>query len=541
MLLALCLGSLTPTVLLPTTSAPGALVPTPLQGTSGPSLALEPVVAGLLNPVAMGAAPDGSGRLMVLEQNTGRVRVIDGGVLLPTPLLDLGAEITVSGEEGLLGIAFHPDFASNERFFLTFNRLDGDLELAEFRLAPGSNVCDPATRKTLRVVSKPFPQHNGSMLAFGPEGYLYMTLGDGGSGFDPLGNAQNLASPLGKVMRFDADSGHGLLPAPGNPFLGVAGVLPDIWVYGLRNPWRASFDRTTGDFWIGDVGQESREEIDRVPFGTGGQNFGWDCFEGTQATTQCAQPISFVPPVHEYDHNAGCAVIGGYVYRGSAIPGFNGHYLFSDYCTGMTWSFVLDQGAVTEFTDRTAELGGFEGLISAWGEDTAGELYRLNYTAGRLDKLVPGVVISDCDQDGTSDVDELLAGTAFDVNSNDVPDDCELLLTMSELIVGQPASWNFVGAQPGQVVALLYSTRGIGPGPCFFGGSLCLDLLPFVAPGGLGFGILNLALASGQGSYDFGLSIGPIPFVGAIGFQVVVVDGEQSKKSNPVQQAIQFP
>jgi glucose/arabinose dehydrogenase len=512
------------------------------QSGTGPLLALEPVVSGLVTPVALAAPPDGSGRLMILEHTTGRVRVVDNGVLLAEPLLDLGNEITVSGEEGLLGIAFHPAFAVNGRLFLAFNRLDGDVELAQFRMVPSANTCDPTTRKTLKIVPKPFPQHNGSMLAFGPDGYLYMTLGDGGSGFDPLGNAQNLASPLGKVLRFTFTTNGDLAVPPDNPFLGVPGALPEIWVYGLRNPWRCSFDRLTGDYWIGDVGQQQREEINRVPAGSGGgQNFGWVCFEGTLDTGKCSEPIVATDPVYEYDHSTGCAVIGGYVYRGNAIPAFQGHYIYSDYCTGQTWSFALVDGAVTDFQERTPELGGFQGLISAWGEDNDGELYLINYTGGRVDKLVPGTIIEDCDGDGVSDLEELLAGTAFDTNGNGVPDDCELLLSVENLVVGQTAQWTFIGAQPNQLVALLYSVRGIGFGPCYLEGTLCIDLNPFPAAGPLGVGILGLGLADAQGVYTYSLPIAPLAFTEPIAFQAVALDGTNSVKSNPIQQAIAFP
>ena len=519
-----------PTLLCALTATPAA-VAQDLMGA-------EPFVSGLSQPVGFASPHDGSQRVMVLEQFTGQVRVVEAGVLLETPLIDVGDDVTAIGEQGLLGMAFHPDFSTNGRCFLTYNDTTGALALAELYLAPGSSVADPATVQVLATVPKPFTQHNGGSIHFGLDGMLYWSTGDGGAGYDPEGHAQDLGSLLGKVLRIDVDGAAPYAIPADNPFVGVVGAREEVWAYGLRNPWRTSFDRLTGDLWLGDVGQEMREEIDLAPTGVGGLDFGWVCLEGTLETGFCTPDPSHVPPVHEYDHSGGCAVVGGYVYRGVALPELYGRYVYSDYCTGRTWSFPAEAVGGAGLLEHTAELGGFQGLISALGEDEDGELYIAYYTSGEVVKVVPPVPVVDCDGDGTPDADELAQGTAFDVNGNDTPDDCELLLGATDLVGGQPGTWEFIGAEPGQLVVFLYSIRGIGSGPCYFDGALCLDLQPFLIGGVPGIGLLGLGLADASGLAVHTQLVPAIVWPIAVGFQAVAYDEADSQKSNPIQKLV---
>jgi glucose/arabinose dehydrogenase len=362
----------------PTASLPGSTNP-PLD--TGPDrLALEPLVSGLAAPVGLVAAGDGSNRLFVLERG-GVIRVIEAdGSLRADPFVDLSDRIVSGGERGLLGLAFHPDFARNRRLFVHYSRkADGATVVAELRADADLQRADPGSERILLTVPQPYANHNGGKLAFGPDGYLYLGLGDGGSGGDPHGNAQNTQVLLGKILRLDVDgtpaSGRAYAIPPDNPFA-PNGVhpgegLPEIWAYGLRNPWRFSFDPRSGDLYIGDVGQGSYEEIDRQPSDSpGGENYGWSVMEGRHCYQGTCDQAGYVKPIAEYSHDVGCSVSGGEVYRGDAQPDLVGVYVFGDYCGGQLMTLQVDEGTVTPKVVAQTGLS-----ISAFGAGEDGEIY----------------------------------------------------------------------------------------------------------------------------------------------------------------------
>lgn len=350
-------------------------------------LTAEVVVVGLERPVFVGHAGDGSGRLFVVEK-AGRIRIIAEGTLVPDLFLDI-TELVDSGanERGLLGLAFHPEYASNGRFFVHYTGLNEMSVLAEYRVSRDADRADPASAEILLTETQPFGNHNGGMIAFGPDDMLYVALGDGGSANDPRGNGQDLDTLLGKLLRLDvSQSGTYVLP-PDNPFYGVANARAEIWAYGLRNSWRFSFDRTTGDLYLADVGQDRFEEIDFAEASsTGGENYGWNilegrqCFRGTAA--DCASG-ELIPPVAVYGHESGCSVTGGYVYRGSVHPALVGTYVFGDYCSGFLWTLRRDAARDWQMT-RAGEV---DARISSFGEDEAGEIYLTDDSGGRVLRL----------------------------------------------------------------------------------------------------------------------------------------------------------
>jgi len=335
------------------------------------------------SPLFLAHAPDGSNRLFVVEQ-AGRIRVFDNddATTSASTFLDITGRVTSGGELGLLGLAFDPQYATNGCFYVHYTA-SGPLRsmLARFRVTSDPLVANPSSEVQLLTVNQPYSNHNGGMLAFGPDGMLYASLGDGGSGGDPLGSGQSLGTLLGKVLRLDP-----WLPAPyvpaDNPFLGVAGARGEIWAYGLRNPWRFSFDRQTGELWLGDVGQGAREEIDLV---TRGANLGWNVYEGSLPyANPSGIPLSaFTAPVFDYGRALGGCVIGGYVYRGAAVPAARGAYLYGDNGSGRVWALVRDgAGRVVE----SAEIGGVPSL-SSFGEDRDGEIYAVSL-GGAIYRLV---------------------------------------------------------------------------------------------------------------------------------------------------------
>ena len=365
----------------PAAPAPPAAPPPP----SGPLvLTLTPVLSGLNSPVDLQNAADGSGRLFVVEQQ-GQIRIVSNNSLVPTPFLDITSLVDFGGEKGLLGLAFHPAYSQNRRFFVNYDRVvSGQMQtvIAEFQTsASNPNQADPNSQRILFTVNQPFPNHKGGQLAFGPDGFLYIGLGDGGSAGDPLGNAQNRQVLLGKMLRIDVDhTSPGLqyaIPSD-NPFLN--GVdRGEVWAYGLRNPWRFSFDVPSGRLFVADVGQDKFEEIDILQKGG---NFGWNIMEGLH----CFKPSSgcnmtgLILPITEYDHSQGDAVIGGYVYRGAAIPRLSGTYLFSDFESGTIWG--LTENSTGQWTRSQLIAGGRN--ISSFGRDEAGELYVLDYSGSLL-------------------------------------------------------------------------------------------------------------------------------------------------------------
>jgi glucose/arabinose dehydrogenase len=332
------------------------------------------VARGLEHPLYL-TAPAGDPRLFVVEQS-GRIRVIAGSVLQATPFLDITGKVSYGGEQGLLSVAFHPDYAGNGYFYVDYTDTAGDTRVERYRVSADPNVADPGSAKPILFVDQPYANHNGGLVVFGPDRKLYIGLGDGGSGGDPQGNGQNHGTLLGKLLRIDVDAGDPYAVPPDNPFVGTNGARGEVWAYGLRNPWRFAFDREAGRLYIADVGQSSREEVDVVPAASGGLNYGWNVMEGDECygAGSCNQ-AGLTLPVLAYSHADGCSITGGYVYRGQSIPALRGTYFYSDYCSGWLKSFRYD-GGVTEQRDWSIGLGS----VLSFGEDSAGELYVL--TAG---------------------------------------------------------------------------------------------------------------------------------------------------------------
>lgn len=365
------------------TETPAPVTPGPLDPAA---YTFVQAAAGFDEPVLVTHAGDGSGRLFVLEQ-TGRIRIAQDGQALPEPFLDVSSLITTQGlEQGLLGLAFHPSYAGNGYFFIDYTDTNGDTVVARYTVsADDPNRADPNSGQIVLTQDQPYPNHNGGHLAFGPDGFLYIALGDGGAGGDPEGNAQNLGTLLGKLLRVNVDA-DGFPAAEGNPFVGTAGARPEIWAYGLRNPWRFSFDRATGDLYIGDVGQNAWEEIDFQPASSrGGEDYGWDFFEGNHPFEgQPPADAKLVPPVAEYAQEAGgCAVTGGHVYRGPSLPELHGIYFYGDYCTGIMWTLARDSAGAWQ----SQQFAVTDYAISSFGEDEAGELYLADRNGGAVYRL----------------------------------------------------------------------------------------------------------------------------------------------------------
>jgi len=349
-------------------------------------VALQPIASGLDQPVALTHA--GDTRLFIAEQ-TGTIRICDALGLRATPFLDIRSIVLSGGERGLLSVAFHPQYRDNGLFFVYYTNRNGDNNVARYKVSSDPDRADPASGTILLTIPHPnFANHNGGQLQFGPDGYLYIGTGDGGSGGDPNNNAQNLGQLLGKILRIDVDHGSPYAIPPSNPFVARAGARGEIWAYGLRNPWRFTFDRANGDMWIGDVGQDAFEEVDLQPATSiGGENYGWRKMEGLHCfnpSTNCVDP-TFIMPILEYSHaNGACSISGGYRYRGTQIPSLSGAYLYGDYCTGTIWS-ASQNGAVwipkTLFTTTIR--------VSSFGEDISGELYVMDVAKGIVYKIAP--------------------------------------------------------------------------------------------------------------------------------------------------------
>jgi glucose/arabinose dehydrogenase len=352
-------------------------------------LALQEVVSGLSAPVFL-TAPAGDPRLFIVEQ-AGSIRIVENGTVLATPFLDITSQVTAGGERGLLSMAFDPQYASNGFFFIYFTDLNGDIAIERFQVSSGNpNLADPAPLRILTIAHRDFSNHNGGLVAFGPDGFLYIGTGDGGGGGDTLGNGQKLDALLGKLLRIDVSNASASQPyaiPPLNPFVGQTGRLGEIWAYGLRNPWRYAFDAATGFLYIADVGQDRREEVNVAAAATAGVNYGWNITEGLLcfSVDPCNEP-GLTLPVLEYAHDAsgGCSITGGRVYRGSAIPELQGRYFYSDFCNGWLRSFVYSNGIAAEQIDWNIIN---VGQIFSFGEDAQKELYMLTST-GRAFKIV---------------------------------------------------------------------------------------------------------------------------------------------------------
>jgi len=359
-----------------------------------PELALEPTQTAFERPVCVANAGDGSGRLFVCEQE-GLVVIVHNGKPVLTPFLDISARASCCGERGLLSVAFPPGFAASGRFYVNYTDNLGATVVSRFLVSESDpNQADPDSEEVVLRIEQPYSNHNGGQLAFGPDGFLYVGMGDGGSGGDPGNRAQDPASLLGKMLRIDVESA--VVPyavPPSNPFAGLAGYRGEIWALGLRNPWRFSFDRVAGDLWIADVGQGSWEEIDLQPATSGGgENYGWRIMEGAHCyNPQPCSPAGLVLPVAEYDHGLGCSVTGGHVYRGSAFPCLLGSYLYGDLCSGRIWTLRRVAGAWTATVALDTDLS-----ITTFGEDEDGELHVADYGQGTIYRIVdeaPGCAV----------------------------------------------------------------------------------------------------------------------------------------------------
>lgn len=337
---------------------------------------LVEVAGEFTRPLYLTHAGDGSGRLFVVEQD-GLIRIIQNGRTAAEPFLDIQTLVNRDGSErGLLGLAFHPEFTENGQFFINYTGLNGDTVIARYVVvADDPNRADPSSAAIILTLEDPYPNHNAGQLAFGSDGYLYTGTGDGGSAGDPQGNGQNTRALLGKMLRIDIDSGESYRIPNDNPFVNDSRFAPEIWAWGLRNPWRYSFDRETGDLYIADVGQNAWEEINFQPAGMGGQNYGWNAFEGTHPFNQTFSPENVVMPIAEYSHADGCSVTGGYVYRGTEIQEIQGMYLFADFCSGSLWGVQRDETGNWQMR----HLLNTGRVISSFGEDENGELYLIDY------------------------------------------------------------------------------------------------------------------------------------------------------------------
>jgi len=341
------------------------------------------IADGFARPLLVTHAGDGSNRLFVVEQG-GNIYVIENGKRLETPFLDVSDSISPEAygagysERGLLGLAFHPQYAENGRFFINYTDLAGTTILARYTVsADDANTADPASVEVLIAQEQPFPNHNGGHLAFGADGYLYIGLGDGGAAGVPLLAGQDLGTWLGKILRLDVNGDAGFAVPQDNPFVGQVDALPEIWAYGLRNPWRFTFDRITGDLFIGDVGQNSWEEVNFQPASSpGGENYGWNLYEGLHPYNGERAPVNMTLPIAEYNHSEGNSVTAGYVYRGEAIPELQGAYFYGDFGTGTIWSAWRDTG-LNWRSSVFLDSSGF--TISSFGEDEAGEMYVVDY------------------------------------------------------------------------------------------------------------------------------------------------------------------
>lgn len=348
-------------------------------------VALQAVASGLSFPLYL-TAPVGDPRLFIVEKG-GAIRIVKDGAVLPAPFLDLTGRVSTGGEQGLLGLAFHPSYAANGRLIVHYTDRTGDTRVSQFQVSDDPDAADPASEILILAADQPFANHNGGQVLFGPDGYLYVMLGDGGSAGDPGGRGQSLADLLGSILRIEPLPAGGYAVPADNPFAGVAGARPEIWSYGLRNPWRVAFDPVTGDLYVADVGQARWEEVSVSPAGGRGVNYGWNVMEGPACVAAGCDESGLELPLVSYDHSEGCSITGGFVYRGTAIPALRGHYFYSDFCAGWVRSFRLEAGAAVDQYDWPTLAPG--GSVPSFGRDAQGELYVLS-AAGVVYRVVPG-------------------------------------------------------------------------------------------------------------------------------------------------------
>ncbi|RMG91767.1 MAG: glucose dehydrogenase [Chloroflexi bacterium] len=375
-----------PTQPLPTATTPATETPAPVTAVS--TITLVPILTrGLTKPVFLTHAFDD--RLFIVEQ-PGIIRIAQNGTLLPEPFLDITDRVGSDAfEQGLFSVAFHPAYQENGRFFVNYTDKSGNTVIARYQVSENPNQANPDSETILLYIPQPYANHNGGQLQFGPDGYLYIGMGDGGNAGDPLGHGQNPATLLGAMLRIDVDHTTSDKPyaiPPDNPFITEANKLPEIWAYGLRNPWRFSFDRITGDMFIADVGQNQWEEVHFQPASsTGGENYGWNILEGSHCFIQanCAT-IGLELPIFEYDHSEGCSITGGYVYRGQQFPALWGNYFVADFCSGNIWA--VTQTETGNWSARKVLESGLR--ISSFGEDVNGELYVVVMN-GRIFQIQP--------------------------------------------------------------------------------------------------------------------------------------------------------
>jgi glucose/arabinose dehydrogenase len=372
---------------IPTTIPTATLTPALLSVAQFPDPAgytWKQIAGELRKPVAATHAGDTSGRLFIVEQR-GMVWVVQDGQQLAEPFLDIRERVGSEGsEQGLLGLAFHPRAAENGWFYVNYTDLNGDTIVARFSASVQDvNRAEAGSEARLLKIPQPYPNHNGGAVVFGPDGYLYLGMGDGGAGGDPEGRAQSTQTLLGKLLRLDVDGGDPYALPEDNPFVNGGG-LGEIWATGLRNPWRVSFDRLTGDLYIADVGQNEWEEIDYLPAGSPGRaNFGWDVREGAHRFEGLGVGVGLIDPVAEYDHSQGCSVTGGVIYRGAALPAWQGVYFYGDYCSGRVWGLLrTPQG---EWLNALLFETGWS--ISSFGEDEQGEVVLMDHRGGAVYQL----------------------------------------------------------------------------------------------------------------------------------------------------------
>ena len=369
--------------------ASGCSESTPSGPPAGTGVGLQEVASGLSFPLYLTAPVGDLARLFVVEK-TGGIRIIKDGALLPGLFLDLSSQVSLGNEQGLLGLAFEPEYTTNGRFLVHYTDLAGNTVLSRFQVSADPDRAEPASEQVILTAAQPASNHNGGQVVFGPDGFLYLGLGDGGSSGDPEGRGQGLSDLLGSILRLDVRAGDPYTVPADNPFVGNPGARPEVWSYGLRNPWRFSFDRANGNLYIADVGQNQLEEVDVSTAADGagrGVNYGWSIMEGSLCFRGpgCDQ-TGLTLPVLEYSHREGCSITGGYVYRGSAVPLIQGQYFYSDFCQRWVRSFRYADGRAEEETSWPALSTG--GTIVSFGEDAAGELYILE-AEGRVSRIVP--------------------------------------------------------------------------------------------------------------------------------------------------------